>query len=203
MLSRLSSRFTRTGKDERGGDMVWTMLFIIPFMLILTFLMVDLGTMFATRFAVTNVLRDSVRQVSAYGSNCGGGSASPDCRFAPPPANRGVSFSMQAEQRLNGANGNCNYGPCYVEGMPIRVTCGATDGNGNIRANSAALYVGDEIGCEIAGPMIKNGRPVYPYKGVTGGILNTSLAAGFGGLVGPFPVKVLGRSEAGDNPSIK
>lgn len=198
MLSRLARVTSRARRDEKGGDTVWTMLFVIPFMLVLTFLLIDVGTMFATRYAVTNVLRDAVRQVSAYGSNCDGD----QCPFAPPPANTGVSFSEQAEEFLNsGPDGTCKFGPCEPYKVQITVQCGRYDVNtGVIYPNVNAENVGDWIGCEVTN--VINGKKRYPYAGVTGGILQTDLALGFGGLVGPFPVQVIGRSETGDNPSI-
>jgi len=63
-----------------------------------------------------------------------------------------------------------------------------------LRPIGNARYLGDTVGCEIVGE--------YPFKGVTGGLLDTPLAAGFGGIVGPFDAKVLGKSETGDNPSV-
>lgn len=203
MTSPKGSLFLRSRTDERGGDMIWTVLFVIPFMLIITFLMVDLGTMFATRSAVTNVLRDTVRQVSAYGSNCGAG----ECPYAPPPANT-VSFSQQGQNRLrSGPNGSCTFGPCFTD-QPIVVQCGRATYLSGAAGNytnvvitpfgnpvSDPIIVGTPIGCEVVGE--------YPYKGVTGGVLNTPLGAGLGGLVGPFPVKVTGTTETGNNPNIE
>lgn len=199
-----ASLLSRSRSDERGGDMIWTVLFVIPFMLIITFLMVDLGTMFATRSAVTNVLRDTVRQVSAYGSNCEAG----ECPYAPPPASNGISFSQQAQNRLrSGPNGTCTFGPCFAD-QPIVVQCGRAEYLSGIAGDytnvvirpfgdpaSDPITVGTPIGCEVVAK--------YPYKGVTGGVLNTPLGAGLGGLVGPFPAKVTGTTETGNNPNIE
>lgn len=173
-------------KDESGIEAIWTVLFVIPFMFVLTFATVDFGVMFAARSSVDAVLSDAVRQVAAYGG---------DGPFAyqPPP---NMSFSSQAARRLN-SDGNggtgCLYGPCQSGHAPIQVRCGRYDDNGAWIGGNAR-YLGDTIGCEVVGE--------YPFKGVTGGLLDTPLAAGFGNIVGPFDAKVLGKSETGDNPSI-
>jgi len=176
----------RGRRSESGIEAIWTVLFVIPFMFILVFATIDFGVMFAARSAVNGVLTDAVRQVSAYG---GDGPFS----YQPPPY---TSFSSQASARLN-SNGNggtgCLYGPCESGHPPIQVRCGRYSDSGQWIGGNAR-YLGDTVGCEIVGE--------YPFKGVTGGLLDPPLAAGFGGIVGPFDAKVLGKSETGDNPSV-
>lgn len=189
MFIRLSDARARLRGDETGGDTIWTMLFVVPFMLILVFALIDIGTMFATRYAVTNVVSDTVRAYSAYGGDG-------PFEFQPEPR---MAFSQQATVRLNqGKDGTCTFGPCTKDATP-RVQCGRfLPDEDRILYGVNPRYVGDWIACEV----VTNGETKYPYKGVTGGVLDTDLGIGFGGLAGEFPVRVIGRSEAGDNPNI-
>lgn len=178
----------RAREDERGGDTIFAILFIMPLMMVLTFALVDIGVMFADRFAVTNVLRDAARGVAAYGSDG-------PLPWAPPPANT-ISFSEQATRRLwNDETGKCRYGPCQSGERP-QVVCGRMDEQGNLLGRSA-LAAGDTVGCRVVGE--------YPYKSVTGGLLDTPLGLGLGGVVSPFPVWVTARAETGlqGNPNVR
>lgn len=186
-MGALRRAWGRRRGEETGLEAIWTVLFVIPFMFVLTFAVIDFGVMFAARSAVNGVLSDATRQVTAYGGDG-------PFEYQPPPY---TSFSSQAATRLNsnGRGGSgCLYGPCESGHPPIQVRCGRYSDTGQWIGGNAR-FLGDTMGCEVVGE--------YPFKGVTGGLLDTPLAAGFGGIVGPFEAKVLGKSETGDNPSVE
>jgi hypothetical protein len=175
--------------DERGGDTIFAILFVVPFMLVLVFALVDIGVMFSSRYAVTNVLRDATRGVAAYGGNG-------PFPYAPPPSDT-VTFSRQAENRLNESANQCRFGPCSPG--RVRVQCGRMTEDGRYLGPTATA-VGDTVGCRISS---NNGR--YPYKSVVGGLLNTPLGVGMGRIVQPFTAWVTARAEQapnGGNPNV-
>lgn len=166
-------------REERGGDSILFIVFVIPFMVTMTFVLVDLGNYFSVKYAVTNILRDSARGVAAYGSD-----TAPS--FAPNPGQR---FSTIARNRMV-SGGKCVYGPCTT--TSINVVCGAVNGNQVTSANVTA--VGQQVGCTVTN---------YPYKSLAGaGLLGSSWGLGFGAVIKPFTVTVTTVAEVGPNPNL-
>lgn len=191
-LMRFSGQRRPRTRGDAGADMIFTVIFVLPIMFVLALFTVDVGMMFANRFAVTNIINDAVRTAQVNGGNG-------PFAWQPPDT---LSASQRAEQRLNNGN-TCAYGPCTREYLPVTVECGRADEAGNIYPLENARYIGDWVGCRITNTVNGFSYPVYPYHGVTGGLLNTPFAMGLGGIVAPFPVSAFGQSETGQAQGVE
>lgn len=166
-------RRRRAVHDERGVESV-AIIFVIPMLAVLIFGLVDIGFMFNNRMLYANALRDGVRSAAADG-----GLLNPRTTDTP-----GISWTTKIRNSVY-AGGTCKFGKCT---SAPTITCRET--------TSAGVAVADPNVADRAGNLLTCDMRV-PYKPINGGLLNSGMGLGLGGIVEPFTVTATARFETG------
>lgn len=174
-MRRTGTALKRLRRDERGSEMA-AAIFVLPVLFILLIGIIDVGWMIKTRMVVDNIISTTVKQAGADGGD-----------YNPVAMRPGeAAWSTQAMRTL-WDGGNCTQSHCSA--APSVFCDKVTRPNGSVYYSQRVVDAGDVITCTVN----------YPYSPLSGGLLNTPLGLGIGGLLHGFTITESARSEIGSS----
>lgn len=166
--------FGRRTHDERGSEFAAAII-VFPILFMLIIGCVEIGYYVQTRMRVENIARDAARQVAADGGN-----------YNIRTNTSGKKIDQRAAGKLM-KGGKCALSSCDAPGAKIDCSIVTTVAGFKSRGKDVVQHAGETVTCEV----------FYPYKPLSGTLLDGVMGLGIGGILKDFPVSESARSETG------
>jgi|GEM_PF-6769056 len=182
MLKVWRAFFAHRKHDERGSAEFATALMVLPVLFILIVGSVEMGFYVQTRMRVENIAREAARQVAAGGGNQNERTAASAAEIDD------LAYTAMV------TGGKCKLSQCaadpskgYMQPLPTIDCTKVTPVTGPSYRNNKVKLAGSTVTCVVR----------YPYKGLSGGLMDGTLGLGIGGIMKPFEVSESARAETG------